>query len=186
MAVRLKQSAASRNPDGEIAPGGMDVLRILDEAGPQTVPQIARLRCTSRQNIQILVNRLLQAGCVELGKNAAHKRSPLLHLTEPGREHLAGTSDQEATLLDRLSSAASEAEIGATLELLRRLRQTLGKDWTGQRRKGTTRRAGKPTNKDLPTKKVEQASIAPAEQTAPRGVFEDSDPGEGQLPVNLL
>src|SRR5882672_4469283 len=48
---------------------GWKVLQLLDRAGPQTVPQIARASSTTRQNSQVLVNRLLREGAVELTTN---------------------------------------------------------------------------------------------------------------------
>src|SRR5258708_7465901 len=61
------------------------ILQVIRRHGNQSVPQIANTRSTSRQNIQIIVNRLTRAGCVELRANPSHKRSPLVCLTDRGK-----------------------------------------------------------------------------------------------------
>jgi len=86
LAIRLRRGFPQ---DAEQLPaGGQEVLEILEAHGDQTVPQIARLRGTSRQNIQILVNKLQQDGCVELANNPAHKRSNLVRATNKGSARL--------------------------------------------------------------------------------------------------
>src|SRR5258706_15348049 len=99
LSVRLKAAPVFAQGEDSLASGGLSVLRVLDEYGPQSVPQIGRLRGTSRQNIQILVNRLEAEGCVELVRNPAHKRSGLVRLTGVGRNLFAKTAESEATFL---------------------------------------------------------------------------------------
>src|SRR5436305_7931387 len=80
LANRLK----SNNPKETIPSASRVALQVLQRCGPQTVPQIARARFSSRQNIQILVNRLQKEGLVELVENPDHKRSVLVRLTHRG------------------------------------------------------------------------------------------------------
>src|SRR6184192_1276169 len=80
LAKRLRLPGNSTEPGDAVGAGEISVLRALSEQGTQTVPQIARLRGTSRQNIQILVNRLASQGLVEFSSNPAHKRSELVNL----------------------------------------------------------------------------------------------------------
>lgn len=61
-----------------------EILADLYERGPQTVPQLARRRRVSRQHIQVLANRMEQAGLISPAPNPAHRRSQLIRLTEAG------------------------------------------------------------------------------------------------------
>src|SRR5215471_1342535 len=76
LANRLKADSRAALPSASRA-----ALQLLQRHGPQTVPQIARARFSSRQNIQILINRLQQEGLVEIISNPQHKRSALVRLT---------------------------------------------------------------------------------------------------------
>src|SRR5207247_10216928 len=67
----------SNEPGDAVGAGEISVLRALSEHGAHTVPQIARLRDTSRQNIQILVNRLASQGLVEFSSNPDRKSTRL-------------------------------------------------------------------------------------------------------------
>src|SRR6266702_174946 len=112
LAIRLRAVTGSNNHSGDQFPaGGLSVVRVLDGYGPQTVPQIARLRGTSRQNIQMLVNRLEAQECVEFSRNPAHKRSGLVSLTEFGRALFATAVEQEKTFLADMASSFPKAEV---------------------------------------------------------------------------
>lgn len=124
VALVLRQRLESQRG---VATGESRLLRLLGEHTSLTVPQLARLRGTSRQNIQILVNRLASEGCVELNGNPAHKRSALVRLTEQGRARLIVAEDQDHQLERELSARFSEAELGPALELIRRLRQAISR-----------------------------------------------------------
>src|SRR5436190_22047049 len=99
LAIRLRGVTGSNHSGDQLPVGGLSVVRVVDGHGPQTVPQIARLRGTSRQNIQMLVNRLESQGCVEFSRNPAHKRSGLVSLTELGRALFATAAEHEETFL---------------------------------------------------------------------------------------
>ncbi|PYJ05924.1 MAG: hypothetical protein DME25_07550 [Verrucomicrobia bacterium] len=113
--------------------GDRSILQILDRHGPQSVPQVARIRGTSRQNIQILVNRLEGQGSVEFRANAAHKRSNLVGLTDQGRVELGATARQEGELLESISSQLSGTEMRVAARLLGRLRGLLATGSAGER-----------------------------------------------------
>jgi DNA-binding MarR family transcriptional regulator len=127
LSIRLRTAAPTANGEDTLAAGGLSVLRVLKEHGAQTVPQIARLRGTSRQNIQILVNKLKAEACIAPSLNPAHKRSVLVELTGAGQELLALAVGQEASFLTGLASAVSAAEVESATSLLRQLRQLLPK-----------------------------------------------------------
>jgi len=64
--------------------GAFGFLRSLALLGPLTVPQIARMRPTSRQRMQRLANDLAAEGLVEFVGNPKHQRSKLVQLTRRG------------------------------------------------------------------------------------------------------
>jgi DNA-binding MarR family transcriptional regulator len=101
------------------------LLRDLREFGPQTVPQLARLRTVSRQTVQTTVNSLQAEGLAELTANPAHKRSRLVRLTAAGEAAIDGMTQHEETLLAQVLPEIPEAEIRAAVSVLRALRELL-------------------------------------------------------------
>src|SRR2546430_17667312 len=64
--------------------GAFGFMRSLALIGPLTVPQIARMRPTSRQRMQRLADELADEGLVEFIDNPRHRRSKLVRLTFKG------------------------------------------------------------------------------------------------------
>src|ERR1051326_6022582 len=121
LANRLKS-----HHSGETMPGARRaVLQVLQRRGPQTVPQIARARFSSRQNIQILVNRLQREGLIEFLENPDHKRSVLVRLTGGGQIEIAEAAKEEAELNTRVLHSFSQTELNSAAEVLNRLRKML-------------------------------------------------------------
>ena len=126
LAIRLRQhgrpvaGSPSKVPGAEHA-----VLEIINRFGAMSVPQIARQRSTSRQNIQILVDRLESEGRVELVTNPAHKRSALVRLTQKGRMTLDSGSEGQKQLLAEIESELSQREINAAVAVLSRIQARL-------------------------------------------------------------
>ncbi len=119
LALRLNQLARSRDEAGAVAVGGRGILQLLERTSEgQTVPQLARARRTSRQSVQMLVNRLHADGCVELVRNPAHKRSVLVRTTGRGRASLAEGEALEARLLDSAMTAFQESDLLSASRLL--------------------------------------------------------------------
>src|SRR5205823_5328134 len=90
-----------------------------------TVPRIARQRSTSRQNIQILVDRLEADGRVELQRNPAHKRSALVCLTTQGTAWLSSHENLEKNLLRQIGLGISDLEIQQGITALSKVRSLL-------------------------------------------------------------
>ena len=65
--------------------GAFGFMRSLALIGPLTVPQIAKMRPTSRQRMQRLADELAAEGLVEFIDNPRHRRSKLVRLTRRGR-----------------------------------------------------------------------------------------------------
>src|SRR5262247_4531121 len=64
--------------------GAFGFMRSLALLGPLTVPQIARMRPTSRQRMQRLADELTAEGLVKFIDNPKHRRSKLVQLTPKG------------------------------------------------------------------------------------------------------
>lgn len=121
LANRLKAT----DPRVAIPSASRAALQVLQRHGPQTVPQIARARFSSRQNIQILVNRLQEEGLVELVSNPEHKRSGLVRLTSRGRAAIAQATAEETRLSTELLPEFSPTELSYATEVLNKLRKLL-------------------------------------------------------------
>lgn len=106
---------------GELVAGRRGVLVDLARRGPQTVPQMARSRAVSRQYIQRIVNALVADGLVELTRNPAHRRSPLVRITPEGSALVEAMHEREAAVLARLELDASAEELRAAAALLQRI-----------------------------------------------------------------
>lgn len=101
--------------------GAFGFMRSLALLGPLTVPQIARMRPTSRQRMQRLADELAGEGLVEFIDNPRHRRSKLLRLTRKG---IARYRQLDARFLDIVSTMGvglSEENIRKSIEIVRRL-----------------------------------------------------------------
>jgi len=127
LARRLSALAAELHGEAKLSGERRNLLRELDRRGPQTVPQLARVRSVTRQHVQGLVNPLAERGYVEFVDNPAHRRSHLVRLTPSGKAHLGELSRRESAALSRLEIQASQEEIVAAAVALRALRSALGR-----------------------------------------------------------
>ena len=118
---------------GRFTAGRRGVLRGLDLTGPQTVPQMARIRPVSRQYIQMLVNQLARESQVEFIANPAHKRSQLVRLTPQGKEFLEAMYRREAKLLAGLEVDVAEEDMRTAGAILRVVREVFESDQWKQR-----------------------------------------------------
>lgn len=127
---RLAVAAEQVHRKWDISAGKRAVLRIIDKQGPQTVPQMARARCVSRQHIQALVNALLDAGLIELEANPAHKRSSLVQLTAKGQAVVEAINSRETEVADLLRFDLSGEQMRSATQTLKRLRSVFeGTAW---------------------------------------------------------
>jgi DNA-binding MarR family transcriptional regulator len=97
------------------------VLASLAGGGPQTVPQMARARPVSRQHIQTLVDALAERELVAFQPNPAHRRSPVVALTERGRTLFADMRAREAGIVERLDHRLSADKLAASIATLQTL-----------------------------------------------------------------
>ena len=124
--LRRGERVAGRSP--QLSLSQQAVLRFVQAHPGLTVPQLARRRGNSRQNIQGLVDRLVQAGLLEPAANPDHRRSACLQLTEAGRRRLGRAARAGLPGLSELAATVAEEDLRTGLGLLRSLRTRLGGD----------------------------------------------------------
>lgn len=101
--------------------GAFGFMRSLALLGPLTVPQIARMRPTSRQRMQRLANELAAEGLVEFIDNPKHRRSKLVRLTRKGDARYRELEARLLAIASTMGAALSEADIRKTIEIVRHL-----------------------------------------------------------------
>jgi DNA-binding MarR family transcriptional regulator len=101
--------------------GSFGFLRSLALIGPLTVPQIARMRPTSRQRMQRLADELAGEGLVEFVANPRHRRSQLVRLTRKGQAHYRVLSARLLAMAATMGGALSEADIRKASAIVRQL-----------------------------------------------------------------
>ena len=112
-------------PDGLTA-ALWQVLGALALAGrPLTVPQIARRMGLTRQAVQASVNRLRAQALVGAGENLDHRRSPLIKLTQLGRQKYAALDQRQIRWINELATGLKISDLTAAARLLRDLSDRL-------------------------------------------------------------
>src|SRR5215467_5482966 len=101
--------------------GAFGFMRSLALLGPLTVPQIARMRPTSRQRMQRLADELAAEGLVKFIDNPKHQRSKLVQLTPKGDARYRELDAKLLVIASTVGVALSEADIRKTAEIVRQL-----------------------------------------------------------------
>lgn len=101
--------------------GAFGFLRSLAVLGPLTVPQIARMRPTSRQRMQRLADELAAEGLVRFVDNPKHRRSKLVQLTARGKARHAEQNARLLAIAATMGIGLGEAAIRESTEVVRRL-----------------------------------------------------------------
>ena len=121
---------AALHQDSPVSVGMRAVLESVIDGGPQTVPQVARVRPVTRQHIQSLVNALLDSGYVEYAENPAHKRSKLVQATERGMREFRSMRERETGVFRRIPIDLTPAEMQGATRVLHDLIDTFdGPGW---------------------------------------------------------
>jgi DNA-binding MarR family transcriptional regulator len=98
------------------------VLGAVAMAGrPLTVPQIARRMGLTRQAVQATADRLIAEALAEAQENLDHRRSPLIALTERGRQAYAAVDRRQIRWINELSSGLKITDLAAATGALREL-----------------------------------------------------------------
>jgi hypothetical protein len=171
----LRDAARRSKHKTALSRPGRGVLRGL-QGQPMTVPQLARRRGTSRQSMQVLVDRLVRNGWVEFVANPDHQRSQ-------------SSSQDEAAWLAGLLPRWSERSLRASIGQLRRIRALLlggnGRAWTADASGGSA-----PVKPSTPERsRTTQAPRQPTGGVSPS--WSGPEPGDESvgmtsLPVTLL
>ena len=175
LANQIKKSAFAIEEAQHPLVVGRAVLEMLETNGPQTVPALAARRNSSRQNVQIVVNRLQRFGMVEFAPNPAHRKSGLVQITKQGRVALKRAAEQQSKLLDELARRLADFDLEPAVQLLGRLQEILGarESATGQTaRRSAGPHESKPTALEAPVEDRHEVPSEPEEDYS--------------LPYNLL
>jgi len=121
----LRAASDAVTADLGVTAGMRTVMASLADAGPRTVPELARERSASRQHLQTVVNDLLAAALAQALPNPAHRRSPLIALTEDGVRRLRQVRERETQMLARAAPAVAYADIAAAMRLFDALERNL-------------------------------------------------------------
>ena len=122
----LGHAATTLHWDIKISAGMRAVLESVIQGGPQTVPQMARIRPVSRQHIQGLVNELLAGGWVAYADNPAHKRSKLVVPTPHGEQVFKAMRARENAAFRRITLDCTADELVAADKVLKQLIEIFG------------------------------------------------------------
>ncbi len=101
------------------------VMEHVAETGPDTVPNIARVKKVSRQHIQQLADALVDAGLATWKENPQHKRSKLLHLNGRGADRFAVVRKREAAALSTLAGQLDDLDVTSAARTLANVRGLL-------------------------------------------------------------
>ena len=94
------------------------MLEILQRHGDQTVPEIAAHLEIKRQYVQVMVNETLAGGFVAQRANPRHRRSPLLALTERGRDLIDGIIARELAVMQTIGADLNDDDVATALNVV--------------------------------------------------------------------
>ena len=100
----------------------LKIMRIINQMGPATVPDIAAELSVSRQFVQTVCNHLLAHAFLEFTDNPRHKRSKLADLTEPGRKAFKRSRNKENRIIEKSLSEIEPDKVADACKLLAHIR----------------------------------------------------------------
>ncbi len=94
--------------------------KVLTAAGcdVHTVPQIARRMGLTRQAVQRIANQLTEDGLAKFVENPDHRSSPILELTDDGRELDDAICDAHARWSNRVSRKLDPRKLETAIRLM--------------------------------------------------------------------
>ena len=92
---------------------------------PVTVPQIARRMGLTRQSVQASVNRLRDEGLLAIAGNPDHRRSPLVRLSERGREKYEALHRRQIVWVNSLAAGLGVSDLATAARILDHLSDRL-------------------------------------------------------------
>lgn len=115
---RVLRKVEQTAPSQGLSVGVRAVLDLLREQGTMTVPQMSRTQELSRQFVQRMVHDAAAGQWVETAANPAHRRSPLIRLTDEGLAAITAVTNREKQVLRRTGGDLTDAEIAACVKVL--------------------------------------------------------------------
>jgi DNA-binding MarR family transcriptional regulator len=100
------------------------------ESQPLSVSQIAKRIGLTRQNVQRMADILDQEGFVSYAPNPEHERAKLVRLTAKATRVMRQLSEIQTVWANRVSAAATAADIRTTLQTMSKLAAQLERDQT--------------------------------------------------------
>lgn len=120
---RLRYVAEEIYGEGGRSTARRGILRGLARYGAQTVPQLARARSVTRQDVQPVVDALAREGLVALVANPAHARSRLVRVTPEGARLVQEMDTVDARVLDAVGADLTAKDLATTARTLSELRR---------------------------------------------------------------
>jgi len=117
----LAEKSGSILADLDISAADRAVLEFLHPDVELTVPGIAARYQVSRQHVQVTVNSLLQKDLVEVRDNPRHKRSPLVRLSDHGRQLFTDILERDRDAVEELFEPLPARNIAITRRTLQSL-----------------------------------------------------------------
>lgn len=108
-----------------IAAADRAVMELIYPDKKLSVPEIARRYRASRQHVQVTVNSLIAKDLAATVENPDHKRSPLITLTEEGREMFKTILHRHRAVTEALFADVPSTDRRQTRETLERLLSNL-------------------------------------------------------------
>lgn len=105
------------------------ILRGVVRFGPQTVPEMARARSVTRQNVQPVVDALVREGLLDRVPNPGHRRSPRYAPTDAARSMVARMDRNDARVLAAVGRGVRPSDVALTAATLRALRERFEIRW---------------------------------------------------------
>lgn len=124
----LKQWGKTFHDGSGLGAGMRGVLELLLRSGGMTVPDMARARGVSRQHVQQQVDALLEGDLVERTANPAHRRSPMIALSDRGRALIQNMRAEEQNAVSRLQVGVSDEAIEEAVQVLAAWRAGIRRD----------------------------------------------------------
>ncbi|MFE7129834.1 MarR family winged helix-turn-helix transcriptional regulator [Streptomyces sp. NPDC057638] len=115
---RVLRAVERTAPAQGLSVGVRTVLDLLRGQGPLTVPQMSHHQALSRQFLQRMVHEAAGLRFVEIRPNPAHRRSPLIHLTDEGLAAITAVTARERAALRETGGDLTEAEVAACVRVL--------------------------------------------------------------------
>lgn len=123
--TRLTRQLRKQNVSSSFSNAELLTMSLLEQHGKMLSTELADLERVSKQAISQIINRLVEAKCVERQPSADDKRKTFISLTKQGEKHIIATRKiKEEWLVQTMEKIFSSEEImliQAFLPLLSRL-----------------------------------------------------------------